>query len=207
MIALLKGLVAKIGENYVILDVSGVGYKVFASGKTLSQIGGMGEHAMLHIETHVREDHIHLYGFATVEEQDWFNLLCTVQGVGAKMALAILSVVPAHQIAHAIAAQDKAVFTQADGVGPKLGVRIVTELKDKAAKMVFGSPVSSAATSGTSAPSKPASVNEDALSALIHLGYNRVDAFSAVTKIANSNEATDIPLQELIRLALKELSA
>lgn len=210
MIALLKGIIAKLGDNYLILDVNGVGYKVFASSRTLSQIGGAGDFAMLHIETHVREDHIHLFGFATAEEQEWFNILCTVQGVGAKMGLSILSAVPANQIAHAIAAQDKAAFTQADGVGPKLGVRIVTELKDKAAKMVFGSPQSQSSSSKqaltTTAIHAP-SVSEDALSALMHLGYSRVDAFTAITKIANNNEEQDIPLQDLIRLALKELSA
>ena len=209
MIALLKGLIAVIGDNNVILDVNGVGYLVYASSKTLSRIGGRGEAAMLHIETHVREDHIHLYGFASHEEKDWFTILCTVQGVGAKMALSLLSTVDADRIASVIASEDKAALTAADGVGPKLALRIITELKEKAAKMAFPSGVVSIADAkGKKSAAQKSEPNNsaDAVSALTHLGYNRVDAFTAVAKVANEY-GQQTGLQDLIRLSLKELSA
>lgn len=211
MIALLKGRIAAATENTVILDVNGVGYQVYASARTLSQIGGVGEAAMLHIETHVREDHIHLYGFATKEEQDWFNLLCTVQGVGARMGLSLLAAVPADNLATVIASQDKVALTRADGVGPKLATRILTELKDKAEKMAFpagGVSLQTVSGAGGTNSASPAANNNtgDAVSALTHLGYNRSDAFSAVAKIANE-QGEKADLQTLIRLSLKELSA
>ena len=135
MIGKLSGTIDSFKGNHVILDVNGVGYLVFASNRTLARIGSKGDPASLLIDTHVREDHIHLYGFADSAEQEWFRLLTSVQGVGAKVGLAILAVCPPEKLALIIASGDKAAITQADGVGPKLGVRILTELKDKAGKM------------------------------------------------------------------------
>ncbi|HSR55563.1 MAG TPA: Holliday junction branch migration protein RuvA, partial [Alphaproteobacteria bacterium] len=131
MIASLKGLIESVGEDFAVIETGGVGYLVFCSARTLSALPPAGEAAALKIETHVREDHIHLYGFATAAERDWFRLLITVQGVGARVALAILSVLPPSDLGLALAAGDKAALGRAAGVGPKLAQRIVTELKDK----------------------------------------------------------------------------
>ncbi|MCK5554704.1 MAG: Holliday junction branch migration protein RuvA, partial [Alphaproteobacteria bacterium] len=139
MIAKLTGLLDSIGTNYVVIDVNGVGYIVYASSCTLSQIGSAkGMPVSLLIETHVREDQITLYGFADAMEKEWFLILCTVQGVGAKVAQAILGVIPAEQLPVVIASQDKSVLRQSEGVGERLAVRIITELKDKAGKMILG---------------------------------------------------------------------
>ena len=140
MISKLTGKIDSFADNHLILDVQGVGYQIFASARTLSRIGQVGDGASLLIDTHVREDHIHLYGFADAAEQRWFRLLTSVQGVGAKVGMAILGACPPDKLALAIASQDKALLTQADGVGPKLAVRILTELKDKAAKISLTSP-------------------------------------------------------------------
>ena len=131
MIGKLSGKIDSVSGSHVIIDVGGVGYVVTCSSRTLRNIGAVGDPATLRIETHVREDAISLFGFADTVEQDWFKLLTTVQGVGAKVALAILGSLSPEQLAQAIAAQDKAVMAQADGVGPKLALRLVTELKDK----------------------------------------------------------------------------
>ncbi|MGA8399592.1 MAG: Holliday junction branch migration protein RuvA, partial [Stellaceae bacterium] len=130
MIAKLTGILDHIGADGAIVDVGGVGYLVFASTRTLGQLQP-GAAARLLIETHVREDHIHLYGFIDAAERDWFRLLTTVQGVGAKVALAILSAVAPNDLTLAIVAQDNAMLARADGVGPKLAARIVNELRDK----------------------------------------------------------------------------
>ncbi len=130
MIARLKGIVEELGDDWLIVDVSGVGYHVFASSRTLGSMV-VGDAVTVVIETHVREDHIHLYGFADTTERDWFKLLTTVQGVGAKVGLGIQSALSPDEISQAIAAQDKATITRAPGVGPKLAARIVSELKDK----------------------------------------------------------------------------
>ena len=132
MIGKLKGLIDSYGEDFVILDVNGVGYVVHCSTRTLQKLPRVGEASALAIETQVREDSIRLFGFASEAERDWFRLLQTVQGVGAKVALAILSILPANDLASAIAMQDKASVSRAPGVGPKLAARIVAELKDKA---------------------------------------------------------------------------
>ena len=139
MISMLKGHVDQIAEDYVILDVNGVGYQAFCSRRSLSQLPAVGEVTRLEIETHVREDHIHLYGFIDSLERDWFRLLTTVQGVGARVCLAILSVLSPDQLVHAIAAQDKVAVSRANGVGPKLAGRIVLELKDKVSQFSLGS--------------------------------------------------------------------
>lgn len=131
MIGKLTGRVDSISGQQLIIDVQGVGYVVNVSGRTLRQVGAIGDMASVLVETHVREDAINLFGFADALERDWFRLLTTVQGVGAKVALAILSALTPDQLSQAIAAQDKAAITRADGVGPKLGLRLVTELKDK----------------------------------------------------------------------------
>ncbi len=210
MIGKLTGIIDSFGTGYVLLDVGGVGYLVFASARTLGRIGRKGDPAGLLIDTHVREDHIHLYGFADAGEQQWFRLLTSVQGVGAKVGLSILSTCPPEKLALAIAAQDKAILTQADGVGPKLALRILTELKDKAANMDLGAGVKTAAPSPDSKPLTDAqsSIDQDAVSALVNLGYGRADAYQAVMNArskANDNESGK--LDHLIRLALKELSA
>lgn len=206
MIAKLKGLVDSLGEDWVVIDVNGVGYLVFASSKTLSKLPKAGEACALLIETHVREDHIHLYGFADAGERDWFKMLTTVQGVGAKVGLAILSALSAEEIIHAIAAQDKKALTRANGVGPKVATRILTELKDKADGLALSTvSESSASSAGESVPAAFGGALTEAASALVNLGYGRSDALAAVSK-ANKALGGQGELNDLIRDALKELS-
>lgn len=209
MIGKLRGIVDELTEDAVILDVNGVGYVVFCSGRTLSNLQ-TGAAAALVIETHVREDHIHLYGFANVAEREWFRLLTSVQGVGAKMGQAILGVFDPDALSRTIGAQDKTGLTRVSGVGPKLAERIITELKSKVAKMgVLPMPANSGALPKASAKANVKTpegrVMEDAVSALTNLGYNRTDAFSAVSTILH-NEGADTKLDTLIRLGLRELS-
>ncbi len=205
MIGKLTGVLESSGENWALVDVRGVGYLVFCSARTLERGGRQGDGVSLLVETHVREDHIHLYGFADPAERDWFRLLCTVQGVGAKMALAVLSFLSPADLIQAIAAQDKAVLTRASGVGPKLAARIVTELKDKAGMAALGPAAvgmvgAGATLAGLEAPA------EDALSALVNLGYGRSEALGAVVE-ASRRLGTEAPLASLIKEGLKELSA
>src|SRR5690554_4396031 len=137
MIGKLKGVVEEVAEDHLLIDVGGVGYVVFASRRTLGQLPAAGTAVALLIDTHVREDHIHLYGFLERAERDWFRLLLTVQGVGARNSLSILSVAAPQEIAQAVLAKDRAVLTQAPGVGPKLAQRILLELKDKAGRFAI----------------------------------------------------------------------
>ena len=214
MIGKLSGIIDYFDTNSLILDVGGVGYVVLASSRTLSSIGQVGDTASLLITTNVREDAITLYGFADALEKQWFALLTSVQGVGAKAGMAILAACPADQLGFAIAAQDKAALTRAAGVGPKLATRILTELKDKAGKIDIevGAQVATASKSSESAKvevSESFGVDQDAVSALTNLGYSSSDAYRAVLKAqekANDNES-DAGLQSIIRLALQELSA
>ncbi len=185
------------GENWAIIDVGGVGYLVFCSGRGLARLA-VGEAASLMIETHVREDHIHLFGFVERVEQEWFRLLITVQGVGAKVALAILSVIEPDALTAAIAAADKAAITQAAGVGPKLATRIVSELRDKVGAMVAATPIGSPVTAAHSDTG-------DAASALVNLGYNPIDALGAVSHAAGRLGA-DSGVEALIRGGLAELA-
>ena len=203
MIGKLSGRIDEIGESHLILDVGGVGYLVFASGKTLGRLGGAGTAAALLIETHVREDHIHLYGFADAAERAWFRLLLTVQGVGSKVALSLLSALAPGDLARAIAAQDKAALTQASGVGAKLAARLLTELKDKVGNIALGAAATLGGPLPTAGQLGPAA--DDAVAALEGLGYRRVEAFAAVARAGQAlgDAAT---LEALIRAALKELS-
>lgn len=185
------------GEDWCIIDVNGVGYHVFCSARTLNNLNGIGEEVTLLIETHIREDHFNLFGFATELERDWFRLVQTVQGVGAKVALAILSTISPDELSNSIAAQDKTVVGRASGVGPKLATRIIHELKDKVAKFAI-SPVKS--DDGSSARSNAMG---DAVSALNNLGYKQAEAYMAVSKALNDGAEDDV--QTLIRLGLKEL--
>lgn len=210
MIGKLTGRVDEVAEDHLILDVGGVGYLVFASGRTLAACPERGGALSLLTETHVREDHIHLYGFSSVAERLWFRTLTTVQGVGVKMALAILSALSPEQILTAIAAQDKKALTVVSGVGPKLAERIVTELKTQAVKLgaagfaLPAAPAGEAPGKGKKAAAAP-SVIEDALSALVHLGYGRSEAFSVVMRLQQENPGTK--LDTLIRESLRELAA
>ncbi len=205
MIGKLSGIIDSFDSGHLILDVGGVGYLIYASGRTLGKVGQPGDAASLLIDTHVREDHIHLFGFADAAEQQWFRLLTSVQGVGAKVGLAILAACPAEKLALIIASQDKAAITQAEGVGPKLGTRILTELKDKAAKMELGQPQATAKKYQEIVGGEhEQAMDQDAVSALINLGYARSDAYSAVM---NARAKANDNLEDLIRVALKELSA
>ena len=212
MIGKLSGVIDSFGKDHLVLDVNGVGYLVHASGRTLSRIGQRGDPAALLIITQVREDAITLFGFAEAAEREWFKILTSVQGVGAKVALAILSICPPDRLGFMIAAQDKVALTQADGVGPKLAARILTELKDKAGKVEL-SPETMSLSKANGVPStgdKDADlqIDQDAVSALTHLGYARTEAFAAVmTAKSKANDNEKGSLQSLIRLALKELSA
>lgn len=196
MIAKLTGLVDSLGEDWVVIDVGGVGYLVFGSGGTLGRLV-VGEIASLEIETHVREDHIHLYGFTDVAERDWFRILMTVQGVGARVALAILTVLTPDQLMPAIAAADKAALTRAAGVGSKLAARILSELKDKVGDIALGSAeVAGDAIGGTAA---------DAVSALVNLGYGPTESYAAVSHAARRLGAV-ADVEALIRAGLLELA-
>ncbi len=200
MIAKLTGVLDSWGEDWAVIDVGGVGYLVYCSGRTLGRLPGAGGQASLTIETHVREDHIHLYGFADTLERDWFRLLTTVQGVGAKVALALLSVLSPDEIAAAIVAQDRAALTRAAGVGAKLAARMLVELKDRAAEVAVVRRVDFGAAGGDDA------AKGDAISALVNLGYRRVEAFGAVSEAARSLGG-EAPVEALVKAGLKELSA
>lgn len=213
MIAKLTGVIDSVALSSAIIDVNGVGYLVHASSRTLSRIGSQkGTSVSLLIETIIREDQFTLYGFADAAEKEWFQILCTVQGVGAKVAQSILTAVSPEQLPLVIASQDKAVLKQADGVGEKLAVRIVTELKEKAGKMALGAAASQKADVSKVAKGRgplvdiPKSVSNDAVSALINLGYGRSEAFGAVSNIVRER-GEDVALGDLIRESLKELSA
>lgn len=208
MIAKLRGLVDSIFEDSCIVDVGGVGYLVFASAKTLGKLNTGSEISLL-IETVVREDSISLFGFYDAWEKEWFGTLTKVQGVGAKVCLSILSVLTPSQLAQAVAAQDKNSFLRASGVGPKLAARLVTELKDKIVTVPVGEVLlSDIKSDNTSENVAPVIVNdnktEDTISALINLGYNRLEAYKVVAKIYENN--SDKPISELIRLSLKEFA-
>ncbi len=199
MIAKLKGIIDSVGEDWAIVDVSGVGYLVFASGRTLGRLAE-GEAAALMIETHVREDHIHLYGFWDENERDCYKLLTTVQGVGAKAGLALLSVLSGKELVRAIASDDKAAITRAAGVGPKLANRILSELKDKVGKLALSSVASS---EGKPADNTAREV-ADSVSALVNLGYGASDALTAVSNAQGQlDEGTSVA--DLIRAGLAEL--
>ncbi len=205
MIAKLTGRLDTVGEDRAIVDVSGVGYLVFCSARTLANLPGAGDPVVLLIETHVREDHIHLYGFADSAERDWFRLLSTVQGVGARMALAILSALPPAELVRAIAAQDKATLTRPNGVGPKLAARIVTELKDKAGQIFLGPAVALPGGRAADAEAQIPIPYDDAISALVNLGYQRAEVFGAVAGVTRELGA-DAPLEDVIKAGLRELA-
>jgi Holliday junction DNA helicase RuvA len=203
MIAMLRGTLQSVGEDSAVVDVGGVGYLVFCSSRTLEAMPRMGAAIQVHVETHVREDHIHLYGFLQPEERSWFRLLTTVQGVGAKVALSILSVLSSDQLLTAIAAQDKSQVNRANGVGPKLAARIVSELKDKVAGIALSG-------SAPFLPSRAAGEdggvpNEEAVSALVNLGFSRSEAFGAVARAGQSLGA-GAAVDDLIRSGLQELA-
>jgi holliday junction DNA helicase RuvA len=210
MIAKLTGIIDSTALSHLIVDVNGVGYLVNASNRTLSRVGSArGTPVSLLIETIVREDQFTLYGFCDMAEKEWFQILCTVQGVGPKAAQAILSAVSPEQLPLVIASQDKIALRQAEGVGEKLAVRIVTELKEKAGKMALGQAatqkVEQARKGGKPSAEVPKSAANDAVSALINLGYGRAEAFGAVSNVMR--DKGDIALGDLIRESLKELSA
>ena len=204
MIGKLKGVVDSYGEDFVILDVQGVGYVVHCSARTLQRLPGVGEAADLAIETHVREDMIRLYGFRSDAEREWFRLLQTVQGVGSKVALGLLSVLEPSALASAIAMGDKVGVARAPGVGPRLAARIVAELKDKAPAFASIDPAVIALSGAVEDRTAPQPVT-DAISALVNLGWKRPEAQAAVNRAkARLGEAAG--LEGLIRDSLKELA-
>ena len=204
MIGKLKGVIDSYGEDHVILDVQGVGYLVHCSTRTLQSLPRPGEAATLSIETYVREDMIRLYGFAADAEREWFRLLMTVQGVGAKVALAVLGVLKAADLASAIALQDKAQIARAPGVGPKVAARIVAELRDKAPAFSGADPAVVNLQADLSERRAPRPV-ADAVSALVNLGYQQLQASAAVAA-ASKSAGEDATTETLIRLGLKELA-
>jgi Holliday junction DNA helicase RuvA len=197
MIARLKGLVDSVGTDSAVIDVNGVGYLMFGSSRTLGHLGA-GQAVAVFVETHVREDHIHLYGFLDAAERDWFRLLLTVQGVGGKVALAILSALSTDELARAIASGDKTALSRANGVGGKLAARLAVELKDKVGGIAVGP-----ATAGAP-PAGVAGSAGEAVSALVNLGYRRGEAEDAILKaIANAGEGADA--KALVRAGLRQL--
>ncbi|HEX5318056.1 MAG TPA: Holliday junction branch migration protein RuvA [Stellaceae bacterium] len=201
MIAKLAGIVDQVGADGAVIDVGGVGYLAFCSGRTLGLLPGAGKPATLLIETHVREDHIHLYGFADAAERDWFRLLTTVQGVGARLALAVLSAVAPDALTLAIVAKDQAVLARADGVGPRLAVRIVNELQNK----VGGLALAPAAPGAAPPPGAVDAAVADAVSALENLKFGRAEAFGAVSAAARQL-GQGAKVEALIAAGLQALS-
>jgi len=204
MIGKLKGTIDSYGEDFVILDVHGVGYLVHCSARTLHVLPAAGEAVELAIETHVREDQIRLFGFTTATEREWFRLLQTVQGVGTKVALAVLSTLKPADLASAIAMRDKAMVARTPGVGPKVAERIVTELKDKAPAYAEVDPALVRLSGALEDKRAPQPIS-DAVSALVNLGYGQPQAAAAVAAAARSaGEGAEV--KTLIRLGLKELA-
>ncbi|MGZ8361884.1 MAG: Holliday junction branch migration protein RuvA [Allosphingosinicella sp.] len=195
MIAKLRGLLDAFGADHAVIDVAGIGYLVSASTRTLSQLGAIGDEIVLHTEMLVAEDSIRLVGFSTASERDWFRLLVSVQGVGARVALAILSALSADELHNAIAAGDSRMISRAQGVGPKLAQRITLELKDKAGGVALGP--------GAGAPIPAGSHAQDAVSALLHLGFRPAEAVAAVGK-AEAELGPEATLDLLVRSALKK---
>ncbi len=207
MIGKLKGVVDSYGEDFVILDVHGVGYVVHCSARTLQRLPPIGEAAELAIETHVREDMIRLYGFRADAEREWFRLLQTVQGVGTRVALGVLSVMEPGDLATAIATGDKGAVARAPGVGPRLAARLVAELKDKAPAFSAVDPALIQLTGAVEDNTAPQPV-ADAISALVNLGYAQVQASAAVAAaLKGAGEgAAAMEAKTLIRLGLRELA-
>ena len=195
MIAHLTGRIEETGVDHAVVDVAGVGYLVGASSRTLAALPPVGEATTLFTELLVGEDFLRLVGFARADERDWFRLLTAVQGVGARVALAILSVLEPADLSRAIAAQDKASVARANGVGPKLAERIVRELKDKAGGIVLGS--------AAAAQAVPTGASADAVSALLNLGFRPAEASSAVGA-AEEELGAGATLDALVRLALRK---
>jgi len=195
VIAHLKGRLESTGADHAVIDVNGVGYLVGASARTLAAIGPVGEACMLHTEMLVAEDFIRLVGFARADERDWFRLLTGVQGVGARVALAILSAFEPVDLSRAIAAQDKAMVARANGVGPKLAERIVRELKDKVGGI--------AASLGSATVAAPVGAAADAVSAMLNLGFRPAEASTAVAS-AEAELGEGATLDALVRLALRK---
>ena len=207
MIAQLKGQIVASDLTYLVLDVIGVGYQIFASGRSLSQLGGVGAEVIVLTELVVREDSMTLYGFASEGERAAFRLLQTVQGVGAKAALSILTVLTPDELAQAILAGDKAMVARAEGIGPKLALRIVNELAQKTASLAGGG--LQAASDGVASPDATTAaqnaVLQDALSALVNLGYSRTEAFTALQNV--QKQGTDNDISALIAAALKQMGS
>jgi len=204
MIGKLKGVIDSYGEDYVILDVHGVGYQVHCAVRTLQHLPAIGEAATLSIETYVREDQIKLFGFASDTEREWFRLLQTVQGVGARVALSVLGTLKPTELANAIATRDKAAVARSPGVGNKVAERIVSELKDKAPAFASVEPgvVHLAGALDEQRAPKPVA---DAVSALVNLGYGQPQAAAAIAAAARAaGEGADTAT--LIRQGLKELA-
>jgi Holliday junction DNA helicase RuvA len=199
MIARLSGLLAETTADHAVIDVGGVGYLVQASTRTLGAIGPIGGQVMLFTEMQVREDAITLFGFGSAGERDWFRLLTSVQGVGGRVALAILSVLSPDELSRAVASGDKAMVSRANGVGPKLALRIVNELKDKVGGLTLG-PAGSAPAAASGGSAVP-----DALSALANLGFRPAEANAAVAAAADEL-GQDATLDALVRLALRKAS-
>lgn len=195
MIAHLNGHLAATGSDHAVIDVNGVGYLVGASAKTLAALGALGEFVTVHTEMLVSEDSIRLMGFASAEERDWFRLLTSVQGVGAKVALAILSILSPAEVQTAVARADAAMIARANGVGPKLAQRIVNELKDKAGGIALGGGA------GAAVPASGAA--NDAVSALLNLGFKPAEA-SAAVNAASDELGPGASLDALVRLALRK---
>lgn len=204
MIGKLKGTVDEIADDHVVIDVHGVGYVAYCSARTLGNLAGAGEAAVLLIETYVREDLIRLYGFGTALEREWFRLLQNVQGVGAKVALAVLGTLTPSELANAIALRDLAMVSRAPGVGKKVAERIVTELKNKAPAFAgdASGTIGLKQELGEGVASAPIT---DAVSALTNLGYSRDQAANAVAA-ALKEVGDDADSAKLIRLGLKELA-
>ena len=200
MIAFLRGTVAGIGEDWAVVDVGGVGYLVVCAASTLQRLPRQGQPVELHTEMQMREDGITLYGFLEPADRVWFRMLQSVQGVGARVALSLLGVLRPQELATAIALGDKAALTRAAGVGTRLAARIAAELKDR----VGGLPAATGAAAPVAAAQASGPV-EDALSALVNLGYGRSDAFTALARV-QGRLGEDARVDQLIREGLKELT-
>src|SRR5216110_2475730 len=204
MIGKLTGIIDSYGDDFIIVDVGGVGYVVHCSARTLQALPAAGEPVMLAIETHVREDQIRLFGFVTLVEREWFRLLQTVQGVGTKVALSVLGTLAPADLANAIALRDKAAVTRTPGVGPKVAERIVTELKDKAPAFADVDPALVHLSGALDDHRAPRPVT-DAISALVNLGYGQLQAAAAIAS-ASRSAGEQAETAQLIRLGLKELA-